>query len=61
MPNWCNNVLTVVGSVDELKEFARYVESDEMVLDFEEIIPEPPLKNIPMPHPDGKATKKPRS
>lgn len=46
MPNWCNNVLTVVGSVDELKEFARYVESDEMVLDFEEIIPEPPFENI---------------
>jgi hypothetical protein len=44
MPNWCENVMIISGCIEELNEFARYVESDELILDFEEIIPSPAWK-----------------
>lgn len=47
MPNYCKNVLTVKGSNEDLNEFARYIRSDERILDFEEIIPEPAWKLSP--------------
>ena len=47
MSNWCVNTLSVRGSNQDLNEFARYVSSDERVLDFEEIVPEPAWKCSP--------------
>jgi Ferredoxin-like domain in Api92-like protein len=71
MPNWCENDLTVIGELDELKKFMEAVKGEEkdyednivpLVLDFNKIVPMPEeLRNTSSPGTKDKETQAKRA
>ena len=43
MPNWCDNDLTISGPTLRVHECLAAIKNDEDVIDFEKIIPMPPI------------------
>jgi hypothetical protein len=39
MPNWCNNILRVEGSLSELEHFKEFVSTEDTDFSFAEVIP----------------------
>jgi hypothetical protein len=39
MPNWCGNILVAVGENNDIAELVSHAQSDDIALDFENIVP----------------------
>lgn len=60
MPNWCENVMVVSGSEEELDRFQEFIRSDESEFDFNKVIPEPGWNWEPLPGGVGQICKEER-
>ena len=68
MPNWCENELTITGSMEEVKRFLERARSEEEALDFDHFIPYPQeFKDLDEiaekwreEHPDGSLADEPK-